>query len=112
MSILSLGTVVIHQSFLRSASLFGRYANQLRSSLWAQEQLWQAQEETLYSKEGGGSGGGTVTLSGRDFTWSQTAGEPQKDLYELSLDMQWQEGSEAAHRIREVYAFKVEPSQG
>ena len=112
-SILALGTVVIHQNFLKSASYFGRYRSDLEVSLWMSEKMWQAVEATLYSKEGPGmTGEGVVSLPRRDYGWSQTADSSnEKDLYRFLLDVQLDGDLNPSHLTKEIYAFKSEPSK-
>ena len=48
--VLLLGTVMIHESFLRTADLFGRYLHTLKVRSWMDEQMWSAREAIVYSK--------------------------------------------------------------
>jgi prepilin-type N-terminal cleavage/methylation domain-containing protein len=114
-SLLGLGTVVIHQAFLRSASHYGRYASQLKSTLWAHEKMWDTMQSVLYVKSGEGEEGsseGEIDLGGKTYAWDQKVTAPgEKDLYYLQTVLRWQEGSLPITLIKEVYAFKKEPSK-
>ena len=102
-SILALGTVVIHQTFLRSATYIGRYAKELRASLWLHEQSWQVQEKKIYSEEND-----EAAAEGADGTVKvDMPGE--KDLYRVLLSMEWPEGQGLSGLSKEIYVFKKDP---
>ena len=109
-SILALGTVVIHQNFLRSAFYFGRYTDSLKASLWMDEKMWEVREQALYTKDGAGSSQGSVTLGNKDFDWSQTV-KPlaEEGLSSILIETRWREGAEDTHLSQENYVLKTEP---
>lgn len=108
-SLLALGTLLIQEGFLRSAHLYGRYANTMRASVWMNERLWQARETALFSEDPPPPDGGEFTSEGIPFRWSLGVSElPLTErLYALKLTVNWNEGGRPLSLVREIYAAKL-----
>ncbi len=107
-AMLALGTLLIQEGFLRSAYLYGRYANTMRASVWVNERLWQAREAVLFSEDPPAPDGGEFTSEGVPFRWALgvEALPLAKDLYALKLTVDWSEGGRPLSLVREIYAAK------
>jgi hypothetical protein len=107
-AILVLGTVLIHESFLKTAELYGRYMNGMRLKSWMDEQIWKTREGLVYSEAGyAGPMSGEFARSGKNFTWAeQIRPLTERDLYSIRLDVSWNEGNRPVQLTREIYALK------
>lgn len=112
-SFLALGTLMIQEGFLRSAALYGRYANTMRASVRTDAILWEAREAVLFSEGVPAPAAGEFDSRGVPFRWRLSA-DPlagAKDLYSLKVVVEWSEGARTQSLVREVYAAKpVQPS--
>lgn len=108
-AILSLGVVLIFEAFFISLDSFNYYSNYLNVASWADEQIWETQKNLNYfgSEEPYAEQGGSINRNNRDFRWdlaySLISSEP--DLYEINLELNWQEGRRAAKLSRTAYAI-------
>ncbi len=109
--VLLLGTVMIHESYLRRADLFGRYTHTLKVRSWMNEQLWAAKESLVYSQTPSTDPqSGTFVSSGRSYDWSQDIQSLSgQNLYAIRLSVHWNEGNRPLNLIKETYAFKKDP---
>ena len=107
-AMLALGTLLIQEGFLRSAYLYGRYADTMRASVWMNERLWQAREAVLFTDTPPEPDGGEFTAEGKSFRWALgvEALPLAKDLYALKLTVDWREGDHPISIVREIYAAK------
>jgi prepilin-type N-terminal cleavage/methylation domain-containing protein len=107
-SFLALGTLMIQEGFLRCATLYGRYANTMRASVWTNEILWEAREAALFTEVPPASSEGEFEAEGVPFRWrlASSVVTGAKDLYSIKLTVEWNEGSRPQSLVREIYAAK------
>jgi len=112
-AVLSLGTVFIYESLFSSLDAFDYYINYLNVVSWADEKIWQAQDELsrlgpLAQIETSGS----FVNRDRDFMWGlayNTIDEsPHICLYRIGLTLSWQQGHRRARLLRNAYAIYEE----
>ena len=112
-AVLLLGTVMIHESYLRAADLFGRYSDTLKVRLWMNGHLWDIKENLIYSPSPSEeSSTGSFTDGGKNYNWSQdirALSNPK--FYDIRLSVNWNEGNQPFNLIKETYAFRKEISQ-
>lgn len=109
--LLTLGTLLLHQSYLRLADLYGRYVNDMRLQGWVADQMWQAREAVVYSSQPVEDlpAGGTVEIGPKSFQWRREVRSiPGRGLYSIRMDVSWLEGNRPAGLSREVYAMHRE----
>ncbi len=107
--ILTLSTMVIQEGFLRSATLFGRYANTLIAKAWMEQKLWEIKEGLVYVPVpdlGGQSG--SFQESKKSFEWSLDTGYARqgRDLYTLNFVVSWNEGNRLVRVTRSIVLAK------
>ena len=107
-SILALGTVLIHDNFLRSAELMGKYAHTLSARLWIPEELWKIQESYFYTQPPDeGESSGAFEADQKSFEWSRQINEGGlRDLYSIQVTPQWNEGNKPTELTKEIYVYK------
>lgn len=108
--VLSLGTLLIQESYLRTAHLFGVYANTFRARAWVDEKMWELREASVFAEApASGSGAGSFTVSGKVFRWqSEVTPLPGKDAFALKVNVDWNEGNRPTWLTQETYATKTE----
>lgn len=107
--VLALGTLLLHQSYLRLADLYGRYISGVRLEGWVAEQLWDAREAIAYSPSGAEplASSGAVTLGHKTFRWTREARLLSgRGLYSVRMRVNWEEGNRPAQLVRETYVFQ------
>jgi hypothetical protein len=111
--VLAVGTLLLQGGLLRSAHLYGRYSDTLKVNLWADEKLWQAREDILYTDPPDtGSGNGSFTIDGKDYAWSlDTRALQGQGIYSVNLNIQWDEGGTPYQLKREMYATLPKKTQ-
>ena len=107
-AVLLLGTVMLHESYLRTADLFGRYTHTLKVRTWMDEQLWAAKESLIYSKTPSTDPQtGTFVFLAKPYNWSQSISSLSgPDLYAIRLGVNWNEGNQPVTLTKEIYAFR------
>lgn len=103
--VLSLGTVLIYSSFLTSLDSFNRYVNYLNVIPWMDQRLWLAQDDLNRLGDAAViSPAGDFQKAGRDFKWSLNYSPVDDNLYQVNLELSWQQGSRKAGLARSAYA--------
>ena len=108
-SVLTVGTLFVHQGLLRAASLLNHTANLLAVDRFASEAFWQAREGLFYAEpDNAPPASGSFTENGREFRWGiKTEAAPAaKDCFELKLNVEWNEGNRPVGYSKSVYAAK------
>ncbi|HTL71275.1 MAG TPA: hypothetical protein VL404_08305 [Candidatus Eisenbacteria bacterium] len=104
---LAMGTLMIQEGFLRSASIYARYANSLKARIWMNEKLWEARASVLFSAQPFvGSDEGVFTSGSKPFHWKLQADQRGSTLYAVKLQVDWLEDGRPVFLEREVYAAK------
>lgn len=111
--ILSLGSVLIQEGLLRSATLIGRCEHTLTVQRWMDQKIWKTKESILYDPEGDGaseSGSGTFLYEGKEFSWDLEADaqDSSNSLYLIKLSVSWNEGGRPIHLTKAMLAAKIE----
>lgn len=109
-AVLSMGTVMIQQGFLRSSSVLDRLSSSLKIQSWMDERIWEAKERLFYSESASlDNQGGDFTDSGRLFHWLLEVQPVSdgKDLYQIHLSVNWTDGNGAAQMARTVFATSM-----
>ena len=109
--ILSLGIVLIYESFFISLDSLNYYSNYLNVASWMDEKIWQAQNNLsrfglLIPIETQGE-----FLNGnKNFRWNLSYNliEDTQNLYQIDLILSWQEGKRKVKLLRTAYAMYVE----
>jgi prepilin-type N-terminal cleavage/methylation domain-containing protein len=107
-AVLALGTVLIHEAFLSSLDAFDYYYNYLRLASWADEKIWDAQDELLrLGPQADIEREGEFSDRNKNFRWSLSyvSLEETKSLYGIDLILSWQEGKRKASILRSAYAI-------
>ena len=107
-AVLALGTVLIHEAFFASLDAFGYYSNYLKVAPWADEKIWDAQDELRrLGPQADIEREGEFSEKSKNFRWNLSygpLGEP-KSLYRVDLILSWQEGKRKAGLLRSAYAI-------
>ena len=112
-AVLSLGTLIIHQGFLRSADVLVHYNSQLAAEEWADNKLWAVKESLFFTDENSAEGSnGTFEEAGRIFNWSLESNPvPGTDeLYLIRMNLSWNEGNKPVSLVKTAYATFNKPS--
>lgn len=109
-SVLALGTMLIQESYLRTAHLYGLYRHSFAARSWMDEKTWELREGAVYAQSPAtGPGGGGFDEAGKMFQWSSDVSSAAgKDLFKVRLDVNWQEGPNPQALTKEVYVSKAE----
>ncbi len=110
-AVLALGTTLVYRAFFISLDAYNYYFNYLNVASFADEKLWQAQDDLTRS----GSVGATETMdtfinNGRGFHWKLSYGVIEKGqgedkLFRIDLELSWREGGREANLLRSGYAL-------
>ncbi len=109
--VLLLGVVLIHETFFSSLDLHNYYVNYLNLSSWADEKIWQAQDDLEHL----GPGADILRIGkfrdrNRTFNWNLSFNliDDEADMYsmyEINLEITWQEGKRQVKVSRSAYAI-------
>ena len=106
-AVLSLGIVMIYESFFISLDSFEYSQNYLKVVSWLDEQVWQAKDELSRSGELiNTQPGGEFVTSNKTFSWDlgyTPTGTP--DLFRINAVLSWQEGKRKVRISRSDYAL-------
>ena len=111
--VLGIGSLMVQESFLRSAGLVSRSANQLRAQVGTGERLWEGREKLVYSDfPSANNDSGEWNLGGRTFEWSLDMSSTPigAQLYAMRVTMRWPEGTGSGEAVRETYVLRPDPS--
>ena len=107
--VLSLGTVLIYESFFISLDSFNYYSNYLNVAPWMDEKIWQAQDNL--SRLGSSSQidtTGEFRNRNKNFRWNLSYNLISQNLYQIDFTLSWQEGSRKVNLLRSTYAMYEE----
>lgn len=113
-TVLSLGTMLLQESLLRSAALFGRYGGTLGARVVAEQKVWAAREDILSSTQPGlATSLDRTEIGGREFrSETNIRPAPGKRTYGVLVTVSWEEAGHPRNLRRETYVFhpKTDPS--
>lgn len=104
-AVLSLGLVMIYQGFLISLDTFGYYSNHLNAQLWLDEKIWRIQDEFRRNEYFNPlPTAGRLIIDNKDFFWNMRYSQIEsEELYRVSLNLSWQQGSRRVKLSRVAY---------
>lgn len=108
-SILSIGTLFVHQGLLSAASVLNHSSNVLAAERFATEAFWKLRMDLFYAEEPGElNNSGSFVENAREYRWTLS---PQmvggaKDCYGMELKLEWNEGNRPVLYTKTVYASK------
>lgn len=110
-AVLSLGAVLVHQSFFTCLDSANYYSDYLSVIPWMDEKIWQAQDalarsESLQLIEKNGE----FKSRNKVFSWNLGYGfvDEESRLYKIDLAVAWQEGERSVKVSRTAYAMYEE----
>jgi len=108
----TLGSLLIQGSFLRSADMFGRYSHTLNVMDWMNQECAKAKEILLYSKEETvESESGHLEISGRAYSWTRDIQPIATNLHSIHYAVRWTESGKPMELKNELYVYKKDPSR-
>lgn len=109
---LALGTLLIQEGYLRSATLFGTYSNSFRARQWLAGKMWELKESVLHAETpAAGSDQGSFTESEKSFSWlTSVDARGEENLYLLRAEVHWNEGNRPIQIEKEEYVCREEKS--
>ncbi|MCM8782370.1 MAG: prepilin-type N-terminal cleavage/methylation domain-containing protein [Candidatus Omnitrophica bacterium] len=110
--VLSLGTVLIYESFFIALDSFNYCSDYLNVASWMDEKLWDAQD-TL-SRQGLSSQietKGGVANRNKIFRWNLLYNLIGENLYQIDLTLSWKEGTREVKLVRSTYAMYEEKKE-
>lgn len=109
--ILSLGTVLIYESFFITLDSFGYYSNYLNIASWMDEKLLAAQDSlNRFGSSGSIETAGEFVNQNKKFRWDLAYNlvDRTQELYQIDLTLFWQEGKRKIRLSRNAYAIYEE----
>ena len=111
-AVLSFGIVLVSQGFLIALGGFSYAVDYLNILLWMDAKLWDLQDKLMhYNTIASEDTAGTVIIDSRKYNWRLSynliEGTEKASLYELSLQVAWQEGMRKIKTLRTLYALSV-----
>ena len=108
-TVLVVGIVFIYESFFFSMDLFGYYSDYLRVASWADEKVWNIQDDIRrYGFLAQIEKRGKVVKNNKNFYWNAACSlideSPDMDLYKIELKLSWQIGTRKLRLKRTTYA--------
>jgi len=104
--VLSLGAVLIYESFFIILDSFNYCSNYLNIASWMNEKVWYAQDELsrLHSPDQIDTAG-EFAARNKNFRWNLSHNLISEDLYQIDLTLFWQEGQRKVKLLRSTYAM-------
>ena len=111
--VLALGIVVIYEGFLTTLGGLNYCIDYLNAQIWIDEKIWDIQDKlshykTLLTEDKQG----TFLIGNKQFDWgliySLIEGSSEASLYEVTLDVSWQEGFHRINTRRGAYLLYLE----
>jgi len=106
-AVLSLGIVLIYQSFFISLDAFDYCLNYVKVASWADEKLWEVQDDFhWHGPSANPATSGEFISNKKIFTWNMSCAsiDPPR-LYKINLILSWKEGKRTAKLFRDTYAL-------
>ena len=104
--VLGVGTLMVQEGFLRSASVLSRCSNSLKAQMWIEEKMWESRE-TLLTGGTPSEETGDFDLDGRNFAWSVVPETLTDNLSTFAVSVAWRDGDRHLVVTREMYAAKL-----
>lgn len=107
-AVLALGTVLIYEGFFMSLETFNYYFDYLNVVPWADEKIWDAQNElSRLGPQAKIETAGEFVNRNKNFIWNLTCGllDETGGLYSVDLLVSWQEGKRKLRLARSAYAI-------
>lgn len=110
--ILSVGIVIVYQGFLISLEGFNYCIDYLNTQQWMDEKMWEVKDQlihyrTLLTEDNTG----TFMRDNKKFKWDLSyhliEGIEEKGLYEINLNVFWNEGERGVSATRSTYVLFV-----
>ncbi len=110
-AVLALGSMLLSQAFFICLDSYNHYSHYLGVVSWADERLWQAQDNL--SRLGPAANietSGKFLFENKNFVWGlgYIPLEADNSLYKLDLTLTWQEGVRKVSLQRSAYAIYEE----
>lgn len=107
--VLSLGAVLIYESFFIALDSFNYYSNYLNVASLMDEKLWQAQDNlSRLGSSGQIEPSGEFINQNKNFKWNLSYNLISQNLYQIDLTFSWQEGRRFVKLLRNTYAMYEE----
>jgi prepilin-type N-terminal cleavage/methylation domain-containing protein len=106
-AVLALVTVLIYESLFASLNLFNYYTDYLNLTPWADEKIWQAQDNLRrLGPSAQLDGGGEFVAANKRFNWNLSYGllDEAQGLYKIDLAIFLKRGERRLKLIRAAYA--------
>lgn len=112
-AVFSLGIVLIYEGFITCLNSYSYCQNHINAQIWSDQKIWDIQDKftqykILLTQEPSGS----FNIQGKDFLWnlsySLIEGTQKASLYELILNINWQEGRRNINFNRATYLSYIE----
>jgi len=106
-AILSLGIILIYESFFTSLAAYQQYSHYLEVLPWMNEKIWQAEEAIIrFGEINFIENKGEFIQGGKIFTWSlfQDLVDEKEGLYRIDFLISWPEAKREIKLFRYIYA--------
>ena len=110
-AILSLGIVIIYQSFFSMLNYFNYYIDYLDVAYWPDEEIWQIKEEWDKNGDFTYMEGEKTLVKGKAYRCNLAFSPVESDLYKIHLILSWREGKRNIHLSRTTYVVNQEQKQ-
>lgn len=116
-AILSMGVLMVYESLMISLDAHGYCFHYLNVAPLMDEKIWDVQDKlSRFGEPYSGDTSGTWSVKGKDIAWGLKYSSIQKNiqaeyrehLYQIMLDLSWQEGRRSANLSRAAYAIYKE----
>jgi prepilin-type N-terminal cleavage/methylation domain-containing protein len=110
-AVLSLGVVLIYETFFSSLSAFNYYYNYLNIAPYMAEEMWQAQDKlTHFGETANVNTEGEFKIVNKDCKWGLVynlidEGRDLYKLYKIDMSVSWQEHKKEVTLSRSTYAL-------
>jgi len=111
-AVLSFGVILVSQGLLMAMGSFSYAVDYMNVLLWMDAKLWDLHDKLMhYNTIASEDTAGTVIIDSRKYQWNLTynliEGTKKASLYELSLQVGWQEGMRNVKTLRTLYALFI-----
>lgn len=111
-TVLSFGVILVCQGFIMALGGFSYAVDYLNILLWMDTKLWGIHDQLMhYNTIASEDTAGTVIIGNRNYQWNLSynlvEGTEKASLYELSLQVGWQEGMRSIKTLRTLYALFI-----
>lgn len=110
-AVLALGIVFIYQAYFVSLDSYDYYANYLSIAPWAEEKIWEAQNNLIrFADLGAIQTSGVLVNIGKRINWTLSSADIDgiKDkfkLFKIELRLSWKQGKRNVVLSRSAYAL-------